>query len=192
MCPHHACCSVARLPHVRGSPALRVLLAPPTPAWASVFVRFRAIPPTYSTGWRSRQDPRRSPRFLDKSISTRAVLSDPAGVSGRPRHPRSTYHGLPGFRPCRPPDYFHEAPSLHFRYGPRVALSTLHPCRHLHARKTRFPVRWLAACRGGNFTRWTRQAFPGAPKNCLRVAALLPSAAQTTSPRSWSTTTVTY
>ena len=53
---------------------------------------------------------------------------------------------------------------LHLRYGPRVALSTLHPCRYLHERKTRFPVGWLVPCRGGNDTRWKRRAWPGAPK----------------------------
>src|SRR5262245_34146484 len=54
---------------------------------------------------------------------------------------------------------------LHWRYGPRVALSTLHPCRYLHERKTRFPVGWLGPCRGGNDTRWKRWAWPGAPKH---------------------------
>jgi hypothetical protein len=53
---------------------------------------------------------------------------------------------------------------LHSRYGPRVALSTLHSCRSLHAPKPRFPVGWLAPCRGGHCTRWTRRALPGAPK----------------------------
>src|SRR5262252_1892857 len=54
---------------------------------------------------------------------------------------------------------------LHLRYGPRVALSTLSPCCYLHVPKTRFPVRWLASCRGGNCTRWKRRAWPGAPKH---------------------------
>jgi hypothetical protein len=53
---------------------------------------------------------------------------------------------------------------LHRRYGPRVALSTLHPCRCLHELKTRFPVGWRGPCRGGNDTRWKRRAWPGAPK----------------------------
>lgn len=34
----------------------------------------------------------------------------------------------------------HEAQSLHLRYGLRIALSTLNPCRYLHEPKTRFPV----------------------------------------------------
>src|SRR5262245_30701255 len=54
---------------------------------------------------------------------------------------------------------------LHLRYSPRVALSTLSPCRCLHAPKTRFPVGWLSPCRGGNCTRWKRRASPGAPKH---------------------------
>jgi hypothetical protein len=38
------------------------------------------------------------------------------------------------------PRLFHEAPSLHLRYGLNVALSTLNPCRYLHVPKTRFRV----------------------------------------------------
>jgi hypothetical protein len=57
---------------------------------------------------------------------------------------------------------------LHLRYGPRVALSTLNPCRYLHELKTRFPVGWLGPCRGGNYTRWKRRALPGAPKHVRR------------------------
>src|ERR1700678_1767903 len=39
MSPRRACCSVARLPLVRGFPALRVLRMPPTPARTSISVR---------------------------------------------------------------------------------------------------------------------------------------------------------
>ena len=53
------------------------------------------------------------------------------------------HHGLPDFRPCRPPDRSHGAQSLHLRYGPSVALSTLSPCRYLREPKTRFSVEWL-------------------------------------------------
>src|SRR2546426_10067452 len=38
--------------------------------------------------------------------------------------------------------------SLHSRYGPDVALSTLSPCRCLHEPKTRFPVEWLVLLAG--------------------------------------------
>ena len=41
-----------------------------------------------------------------------------------------------------------EALSLHLRYGPNVALSTLSPCRYLHAPKTRFLVGWLCPFQG--------------------------------------------
>ena len=58
----------------------------------------------------------------------------------------------------------HEAQSLHLRYGLPVALPTLNSCRYLHEPKARFPVGWLVPCRSGNFTRWMRQAWPGAPK----------------------------
>src|SRR5262245_29063461 len=86
------------------------------------------------------QDRRGSPRFRDASISARAVLLDPAGVS-RPlassgsllvpsKYSTLSASGLPT----------HEAPSLHLRYGPDVALPTLSPCRYLHAPKARFQV----------------------------------------------------
>src|ERR1035438_8189038 len=44
-----------------------------------------------------------------------------------------------------------EADLLHFRYGSRVALSTLSPCRYLHEPKTRFPVRRLHLLSGREF-----------------------------------------
>src|SRR4029079_13138837 len=88
----------------------------------------------------SAQDRRGSPRFRDASMSVRAVLSDPAGVSG----PLALCGSLLA------PSKFstlsasglscHEAPSLHLRYGPDFALSTLSPCRYLHKPKTRFLV----------------------------------------------------
>src|SRR2546428_4838607 len=42
----------------------------------------------------------------------------------------------------------HEAQSLHLRYGPDIALSTLSPCRCLHEPKTRFPVGRLVPLAG--------------------------------------------
>src|ERR1700681_4708049 len=84
------------------------------------------------------QDRRGSPRFRDASMSARAVLSDPAGVSG----PLASCGDL-----LVPSKYStlsasglstHEAQSLHLRYGPDVALPTLSPCRYLHESKARF------------------------------------------------------
>src|SRR5262249_33621998 len=46
------------------------------------------------------------------------------------------------------PDRFHEAQSLHLRYGPSVALPTLNPCRCLHEPKARFPVERLFSLPG--------------------------------------------
>src|SRR5207247_216436 len=80
-----------------------------------------------------------SPRSLDASLSARAVLSDPAGVSGT-LAVTDAYCCLPRFQPCRPPDKSHEAQSLPLQYGPDVALSTLSPCCYLHEPKTRSPV----------------------------------------------------
>ena len=50
------------------------------------------------------------------------------------------YCSLPSFRPCRPSVEYHEAQSLHLRYGPSIALPTLNPCRYLHEPKARFLV----------------------------------------------------
>src|SRR5262245_35708327 len=89
------------------------------------------------------QDHRGSPRFRDASISARAVLSDPAGVSGPlascgsllvpSKFSTLSASGSPN----------HEAQSLHVRYGPDVALPTLSPCRCLHKPKARFQVERL-------------------------------------------------
>jgi len=85
------------------------------------------------------QDRRGSPRFRDVSVSVRAVLSDPAGVSsslarcGSLLVP-SKFSTLSASGSC------HEAQSLHLRYGPAVALPTLNSCRCLHEPKARFQV----------------------------------------------------
>lgn len=60
------------------------------------------------------------------SLSFRAVLSDPAGVSGNHRLyrlPTVAFHVFDHVGPRMS----HEAQSLHLRYGPDVALSTLSP-----------------------------------------------------------------
>src|SRR5438067_2155264 len=89
------------------------------------------------------QDRRGSPRFRDASVSARAVLSDPAGVSGPlasggdllvpSKFSTLSASGFPN----------HEAPSLHLRYGPDVARPTLNSCRYLHEPKARFQVERL-------------------------------------------------
>jgi hypothetical protein len=95
-------------------------------------------------GWPTRpisgQDRGGSPRFRDSSFSVRAVLSDPAGVSG----------SLASDGNLLVPSKFstlsasglscNEAQSLHLRYGLDMARSTLNPCRCLHEPKTRFLV----------------------------------------------------
>src|SRR5215472_16937386 len=84
------------------------------------------------------QDHSGSPRSLDASLSERAVLTDPAGVSGHLAILRCAYWCLPAttmLSACG--SVFNEAQSLHFRYGPRVALSTLSPIRYLLGPKTR-------------------------------------------------------
>ena len=139
--------SAPPLPHVRGFPALRVLPVGPTSTAASASLWMVLSVCILD----SRQDYSGSPRFLDASLSIRAMLSDPAEVSSnhRPfcRLPTIAFQvfDLVGPRSCN------EALSLHFRYGPNVALSTLSPCRYLHAPKTRFLVSWLCSFQGREF-----------------------------------------
>src|SRR2546425_9031032 len=102
------------------------------------------------------QDRRGSPRFRDASLSARAVLSDPAGVSSSlaccgsllvpSKYSTLSASGLS----C------HGAPSLHLRYGPDVARPTLSPCRYLHEPKARFrvgrliPLAWAGVAPAGS------------------------------------------
>ena len=77
-------------------------------------------------------------------FSERAVLTDPAAVSGH-----LAVIGVPtvAFQPlqrCRPAvKYLTRLNRVYFRSGPLVALSTLSPIRYLLRPKTRFPVRRL-------------------------------------------------
>jgi hypothetical protein len=89
------------------------------------------------------QDRRGSPRFRDASLSARAVLSDPAGVSGSLASDGSLLvpSKFSTLSASGSPKY--EAQSLHLRYGPDVARPTLSPCRYLHEPKARFQVGWL-------------------------------------------------
>jgi hypothetical protein len=93
-----------------------------------------------------------SPRSLDAFVSERAVLPDPAAVSGH-----LALRGVPtgACQPllrCRPADkYLTRLNSFTLRYGSRVALSTLSPVRYLPRPKTRFPVRRLHLLSGREF-----------------------------------------
>ena len=98
------------------------------------------------------QDHSGSPRSLDASFSERAVLTDPAAVSGH-----LAIFGVPtgAFQPlryCRPAvKYLTRLNRIYFRSGPLVALSTLSPIRYLLRPKTRFPVRRLHLLPGREF-----------------------------------------
>ena len=92
------------------------------------------------------QDRSGSPRSLDASLSERAVLMTPPqspatiAICGEPTG------ACQPLRCCWPADkILNEADPLHFRYGSRVALSTLNPIRYLLRSKTRFPLRRLHA-----------------------------------------------
>ena len=138
------------------SPCTRLSRAPSTTSGSDFHRRF-CLPQVGPFGWHTRpaissRDGGGSPRCHDASISARAVLLDPAGVSRDHRPLRSLTVAFQvfdpvGLRMC------HEAQSLHLRYGLDIALSTLNSCRHLHEPKTRFPVGRLVPFRGGNFTR---------------------------------------
>jgi hypothetical protein len=73
------------------------------------------------------------------SLSVRAVLSDPAEVSGILAHNGCLLVAFHVFDRVGP-RMSYEAQSLPLQYGPDVALSTLSSCRYLHEPKTRFPV----------------------------------------------------
>jgi len=88
----------------------------------------------------ARQDRRGSPRFRDASLSVRALLSDPAGVSSSLASDGSLLVPSKFSTLSASGSPNHEAQSLHLRYGPDVALPTLSPCRYLHALKARFQV----------------------------------------------------
>jgi hypothetical protein len=125
------------------SPCAQLSRAPSTPS-GSDFHHDVGLPMDGPFSWPTRsltgQDRGGSPRFRHASFSVRAVLSDPAGVSG----------SLASTGNLLVPSKFstlsasglscHEAQSLHLRYGLDIALSTLSPCRCLHAPKTRFLV----------------------------------------------------
>jgi hypothetical protein len=143
------------LPHVRGFPALRVLPASPTSTVASVSLRLVHSVDILGPLWTD-QDGGGSPRCHDASISVRAVLLDPAGVSnslafcGSLLVPSKFSTLSASVCSC------HEAQSLHLRYGPYFALPTLSPCRYLHEPKARFqagrliPLTWAGISPAGS------------------------------------------
>src|SRR6202521_5446841 len=100
------------------------------------------------------------------------------------------------FDPCRPPVCFHEAQSLHLRYGPSVALPTLNSCRCLHEPKARFPVEWLFSLPGRELhpleapgLSWRPEVAAQVRIDHLAMAAVdqgvhLPDGVQTAAPRS--------
>lgn len=63
----------------------------------------------------------------------------------------------------------HEALSLHLRYGPNVALSTLSTCRYLHAPKTRFLVSWLCSFQGRESHPLKAPGFSWRTKECADI-----------------------
>jgi hypothetical protein len=133
--------SAPPLPPVRGSPALRVpygrVRLPPSHRLPSEWF-FRLA---YSAHMRPRR--RWISQVPDASVSGRAVLLDPAAVSGGHSHSDrlllpSRYSTLSACG-CR----LTRLNRFTSRYSPSVALPTLSSCRYLHKPKARFPVRWL-------------------------------------------------
>src|ERR1700694_2873790 len=163
MWPCHECCSASRLPHVRGFPALRVLFASPTPhaAFASVWM---VLSVGILGGLLRRQDRVGSPRFLDASVSARAVLSGPAGVSRVHRLYRPRTMAFQGFDPVGLRFVFTRL--NRFTCVTARASLCLRLTHVVASMSPRLDSRWSGSspCRGGNCTRWKRQACPGAPK----------------------------
>jgi hypothetical protein len=80
------------------------------------------------------------------------VLTDPAAVSGHLAICGAPTGAFQPLRCCRPAvKYLTRLNRVYFRYGPRVALSTLSPIRYLLRPKTRFPVRRLHLLSGREF-----------------------------------------
>jgi hypothetical protein len=128
------------LPHVRSFPALRVLPTSPTSItafaflWMCLGLAYPKLSPRDHVG---------SPRFLGASISAvpckrprRVLLHSSPFTNAYLLPSRSSTLSAPGC--C-----CYEAQSLHLRYGPDIALSTLNSYRYLHEPKTRFLVRRL-------------------------------------------------
>ena len=98
------------------------------------------------------QDHSGSPRSLDASISERAVLPDPAAVSGHLAICGAPTGACQPLQRCRPADkYLTRLNCFTVRYGSLVALSTLSLIRYLLRPKTRFPVRRLHLLSGREF-----------------------------------------
>jgi len=122
MFPESQPSSASPLPRVRGFPALWVLPANPTSTAAFAFLRNDPFVQHTRLVSATSRDHSGSLRFLDASISERAVLSDPAAVSSHHRLLRWPTIAFQPLRRCRPAVYYHhEAQSLHLRYGLLVA-----------------------------------------------------------------------
>jgi hypothetical protein len=136
MFPQPGIRSVPPLPHVRGFPALKVLRVSRTGTTA--FVSLRSAHSFDVLG--CRQDRSVSPRFPTlPSLLVPCSQTPPASPANIACIARlllpSKYSTLSATGYCS-----HEAQSLHLRYGPSIALSTLNSCRYLHEPKTRFLV----------------------------------------------------
>src|SRR5215471_12698134 len=177
-----SCVDIGFLPLSAGDVSARknLVLLPRFPMYAAFpraeYYQGIRLPPgrLLSYGWSFRsaystpvKTPRDLPGSSDASVATRAVPLDPAGLSSSLAYRGCLLLAFHVFERVGVRAFITRLMWLHWRYGPRVALSTLHPCRYLHERKTRFPVGWLGPCRGGNDTRWKRRALPGAPKHPL-------------------------
>jgi hypothetical protein len=108
------------------------------------------------------QDRRGSPRFRFASVSTRAVLSDPAGVSS----PHASFGSLLLPSKFSPPVYRVTRLNRFTCVTARTSLC-LRLAHVVTSTSPRLDCWWggSSPCQRGNHTRWKRPASPGAPKN---------------------------
>src|SRR6516164_6648386 len=151
--------SVPPLPHVRGSPALRVLPAGPTSTAA--FASLRSDLSRWAYSINSIKTTVDLPGPSTRPSPSVPCSQTPPG-SPAPSPLADAYSCLPRLQPCRPPDFMvtrlDRFPCSTARTSPYLRLAHV-----VTSMSPRLGSRWVASpCRGGNCTRWTRQICPGA------------------------------
>jgi len=154
--------SAPPLPHVRGFPALRVLWASPTSTVASASLRM--VLSVGLLGSHASQDGGGSPRFLTLPFPdvpcSKTPPQSPAIIANNDHLLLPSRYSTLSACGCRLTRLNRftcvtACPSLCLRLAHVV--TSISP---------RLDFRWGGStpCRCGNFTRWKRQAWPGAPK----------------------------
>ena len=146
MFPHNRSTPAPPLPHVRGSPALRVLPAGPTSRTTSGSLRFIALSVAVLGYPKMERD---LPGSLTPPFPTPPCSPTPPG-SPAASPLAAAYYSLPEHKSLSAPGLrLHEAQSLHLRYGWVVALPTLSRWRCRPPAQGSIPGGWLALAEAG-------------------------------------------